>query len=98
MTEPWYLCNMYGPMSRIPHARHWAVEVKRRAGIGAVDQLSRYLELINRDPLLAPVGGILAGQSVTAQARKLAADRGIRVVVLDYDALRGVEDERLRLF
>jgi hypothetical protein len=67
-----------------------AVEIKRRAGIDAVEQLTRYLELLNRDPLLAPVGGILAAQSIAPQARTLAEDRGIRCAVVDYDALRGV--------
>jgi endonuclease len=75
-----------------------AVEVKRRAGIDAVEQLTRYLELLNRDPLLAPVGGILAGQVIAPQARTLATDRGIGCVVLDYDALRGLEPDELRLF
>jgi RecB family endonuclease NucS len=78
--------------------RHWAVEVKRRAGIDAVEQLTRYLELLNRDPLLAPVGGILAAQAIAPQARTLAEDRGIRCVVVDYDALRGVERDELTLF
>ena len=73
--------------------KHWAVEVKRRAGIDAVEQLSRYLEYLNRDPTLAPVGGVLAALSFTQQARTHAADRDIRCVVLDYDALRGVERE-----
>jgi endonuclease len=72
---------------------HVAVEVKRVAGIDAVEQLTRYLELLNRDPLLAPVKGVLAAQSIKPQARTLAEDRGIRCVVLDYDAMRGVEPE-----
>ncbi|GGP88474.1 endonuclease NucS [Streptosporangium pseudovulgare] len=68
-----------------------AVELKRRAGIDAVEQLTRYLELMNRDPLLAPVAGVLAAQAIAPQARTLAEDRGIRCVTLDYDALRGIE-------
>jgi RecB family endonuclease NucS len=75
-----------------------AVEIKRRAGIDAVEQLTRYLELLNRDPLLAPVAGILAAQAIAPQARTLAEDRGIRCAVIDYDELRGVESEELRLF
>jgi RecB family endonuclease NucS len=75
-----------------------AVEVKRRAGIDAVEQLTRYLELLGRDPLLAPVAGVLAAQSIVPQARTLAQDRGIRCVVVDYDALRGVERDELTLF
>ncbi len=72
---------------------HVAVEVKRHAGIDAVEQLTRYLELLNRDPLLAPVHGILAAQTIKPQARTLAEDRGIRCVVLDYDRMRGIERE-----
>jgi endonuclease len=70
-----------------------AVEIKRRGEIDGVEQLTRYLELLNRDPLLRPVAGIIAAQSVTPQARTLAEDRGMRVVVLDYDAMRGVTRE-----
>ena len=75
-----------------------AVEIKRRGEIDGVEQLTRYLELLNRDPLLAPVGGILAAQEIKPQARTLAEDRGIRCVVLDYDALRGTDDTTSRLF
>ena len=78
--------------------RHVAVEIKRRATIDAVEQLTRYLDLLNRDPLLAPVRGILAAQSIAPQARVLAADRGIDVLLLDYDAMRGADDASLRLF
>jgi len=74
-----------------------AVEVKRRGEIDGVEQLTRYLELLNRDPLLAPVRGILAAQEIRPQARVLAEDRGIRCVTLDYDAMRGVVPED-RLF
>ena len=75
-----------------------AVEIKRHAGIDAVEQLTRYLELLNRDPLLAPVKGIFAAQEIKPQARMLARDRGIRCVTLDYEAMRGAEDDSLRLF
>jgi endonuclease len=68
-----------------------AIEIKRRGEIDGVEQLSRYLELLNRDPLLAPVQGIFAAQEIRPQARVLAQDRGIRCVVLDYDAMRGIE-------
>jgi RecB family endonuclease NucS len=74
------------------------VEVKRKANIDAVEQLTRYLELLNRDPLLRPVRGILAAQSIAPQARTLAADRAIEVKLVDYDALRGLDDPSLRLF
>jgi RecB family endonuclease NucS len=82
----------------VSNARHWAVEVKRVAGLDAVEQLTRYVELLNRDPQLAPVGGILAGQTIKPQARTLANDRDLRCVVLDYDALRGLEPAHPRLF
>ncbi len=75
-----------------------AVEIKRRGEIDGVEQLTRYLELLNRDPLLAPVAGVFAAQEIKPQARVLAEDRGIRCVVLDYDALKGTDDPGLRLF
>jgi RecB family endonuclease NucS len=75
-----------------------AVEIKRRGEIDGVEQLTRYLELLNRDPLLAPVQGIYAAQLIKPQARVLAEDRGIRCVVVDYDALRGLDDPSHRLF
>jgi RecB family endonuclease NucS len=75
-----------------------AVEIKRRGEIDGVEQLSRYLSLLNRDPLLAPVQGVFAAQEIKPQARTLAEDRGIRCVVLDYDALRGIDDVENRLF
>jgi endonuclease len=78
--------------------RHWAVEIKRVAGLDAVEQLARYVELMNRDPQLAPVGGILAAQTIRPQARMLAKDRGFRCVVVDYDALRGLDPTNPRLF
>ena len=69
-----------------------AVEIKRRGEIDGVEQLTRYLELLNRDPLLAPVRGIFAAQEIKPQARVLATDRGIACAVVDYDALRGLDD------
>ncbi|APF39874.1 endonuclease NucS [Neomicrococcus aestuarii] len=75
-----------------------AVELKRHGNIDGVEQLTRYLELMNRDPLLAPVRGIFAAQTIKPQARTLAEDRGITCVTLDYDALRGYDDVAGRLF
>ncbi|MGN6792024.1 MAG: endonuclease NucS [Streptosporangiaceae bacterium] len=75
-----------------------AIEVKRRGEIDGVEQLTRYLDLLNRDPMLAPVHGIFAAQEIKPQARVLATDRGIRCVTLDYDAMRGADDGALRLF
>ncbi len=75
-----------------------AVELKRRGDIDGVEQLTRYLELMNRDPRLAPVRGVFAAQEIKPQARTLAEDRGIRCVVLDYDAMRGIEGGHARLF
>lgn len=75
-----------------------AVEIKRRGEIDGVEQLSRYLELLNRDALLAPVRGVFAAQSIKPQARTLAQERAIECVTLDYEALRGIEPNDLRLF
>jgi RecB family endonuclease NucS len=75
-----------------------AVEVKRRGEIDGVEQLTRYLELLNRDPLLAPVRGIFAAQEIKPQARVLATDRGIACALVDYDALRGIDNSDDRLF
>jgi len=75
-----------------------AVEIKRRGEIDGVEQLSRYLELMNRDPLLAPVAGVFAAQQIKPQARTLAEDRGIRCVTLDYDIMRGLDNDEFRLF
>jgi RecB family endonuclease NucS len=75
-----------------------AVEIKRRGEIDGVEQLTRYLELLNRDPLLAPVSGVYAAQLIKPQAQVLAEDRGIRCVTLDYDSLRGFQDDSLKLF
>jgi RecB family endonuclease NucS len=78
--------------------RSVAVEIKRRGDIDGVEQLTRYLELMNRDPRLAPVSGVFAAQEIKPQARTLAQDRGIRCVTLDYDAMRGLDDSHTRLF
>jgi RecB family endonuclease NucS len=85
-------------MCRDADGRSVAVEIKRRGEIDGVEQLTRYLELLNRDPLLAPVRGIFAAQEIKPQARVLATDRGIACAVVDYDALRGLDDPTDRLF
>jgi endonuclease len=85
-------------LCRDPDGVSVAVEVKRRGEIDGVEQLTRYLELLNRDPLLSPVKGIFAAQEIKPQARVLAGDRGIGCVVVDYDALRGLDDPSTRLF
>jgi len=77
---------------------HIAIEVKRRGEIAGVEQLTRYLELLNRDPLLAPVSGIFAAQEIKPQAKVLAEDRGIRCLTLDYDVMRGLDRPEDRLF
>lgn len=78
--------------------KHVAIEIKRRGEIDGVEQLTRYLELLNRDPLLAPVAGIFAAQEIKPQARVLAEDRGIRCLVLDYGAMKGTDNVEDRLF
>jgi RecB family endonuclease NucS len=88
-------------MCRDAEGRSVAVEIKRRGEIDGVEQLTRYLELLNRDPLLCtqgPVRGIFAAQEIKPQARVLAIDRGISCAVVDYDALRGLDDPSHRLF
>jgi RecB family endonuclease NucS len=75
-----------------------AIEIKRRGEIDGVEQLTRYLELLNRDSTLRPVRGLFAAQEIKPQARVLATDRGIDCVTLDYDALRGFDDADTRLF
>jgi RecB family endonuclease NucS len=85
-------------LARDAEGRSVAVELKRRGDIDGVEQLTRYLELMNRDPHLAPVTGVFAAQEIKPQARTLAQDRGIRCLVLDYDAMRGMDDAHARLF
>jgi RecB family endonuclease NucS len=85
-------------MCRDAEGRSVAVEIKRRGEIDGVEQLTRYLELLNRDPKLRPVRGIFAAQEIKPQARVLAEDRGISCAVVDYDALRGMDDPTARLF
>ena len=75
-----------------------AVEIKRRGEIDGVEQLTRYLDLLNRDSLLAPVTGIFAAQQIKPQAKTLAEDRGIRCLTLDYDVMRGMDSDEFRLF
>jgi endonuclease len=85
-------------MCRDAEGAHIAVEIKRRGDIDGVEQLTRYLELLNRDPHLAPVRGIFAAQEIKPQARTLAEDRGITCVAVDYNVLRGTDDPTARLF
>jgi len=85
-------------LCRDADGRHVAVEIKRRGEIDGVEQLTRYLELMNRDPLLAPVQGVFAAQQIKPQARTLATDRGIRCATVDYDELRGMTSKEMRLF
>jgi RecB family endonuclease NucS len=85
-------------LAKDPAGAAVAVEIKRRGDIDGVEQLTRYLELLNRDPHLTPVRGVFAAQEIRPQARVLAEDRGIRCLVLDYDAMRGVDDVAARLF
>jgi|TARA_B100001540_G_scaffold312222_1_gene332959 RecB family endonuclease NucS len=75
-----------------------AIEIKRRGEIDGVEQLSRYLDYLNRDGNLRPVSGIFAAQEIKPQARVLAEDRGIKCLLLDYDELRGIESDELKLF
>ena len=85
-------------LCRDPDGRTVAIEVKRRGEIDGVEQLSRYLDFLNRDPMLRPVSGLLVAQEIRPQALLLARDRGIGCVVVDYDDLRGIESDVLKLF
>ena len=85
-------------LCRDAEGRSVAVEIKRRGEIDGVEQLTRYLELLNRDSLLAPVAGVFAAQQIKPQARTLATDRGIRCLTLDYDVMRGLDSDEFRLF
>ncbi len=75
-----------------------AIEVKRRGEIDGVEQLTRYLDFLNRDPMLRPVRGMFVAQEVRPQARVLADDRDIEWLEVDYDDLRGIESNELKLF
>jgi RecB family endonuclease NucS len=75
-----------------------AVEIKRRGEIDGVEQLTRYLEFLNRDIRLAPVRGVFVAQQVKPQARTLAEDRNIGWLEVDYEALKGIDSPALRLF
>jgi|TARA_B100000902_G_scaffold387121_1_gene430742 hypothetical protein len=75
-----------------------AIEIKRRGGIDGVEQLTRYLDYLNRDPKLRPVRGIFVAQEITPQAKTLAKDREISFVEVDYEELQGMESNVLRLF
>lgn len=85
-------------LCRDGEGRAVAIEVKRRGEIDGVEQLTRYLERLNRDPSLRPVRGIFVAQQIKAQAKVLATDRGIVCVEVDYDELRGIERDQLSLF
>jgi endonuclease len=85
-------------LARDPRGATVAIEIKRRGEIDGVEQLTRYVDLLDRDPLLTPVRGVFAAQEIKPQARVLATDRGIDCVVLDYDSLRGMDDVDARLF
>ena len=85
-------------LCRDASGRYVAVEVKRRGEIDGVEQLTRYLELMRRDPLLGAVQGVFAAQQIKPQARMLAGDRGITCVTVDYDVLRGMDNADDRLF
>src|ERR1700754_3869371 len=85
-------------LCRDEQGRSVAVEIKRRGEIDGVEQLTRYLELLNRDSLLAPVSGVFAAQQIKPQAKTLATDRGIRCLTLDYDKMRGMDSDEFRLF
>jgi RecB family endonuclease NucS len=78
--------------------RHIAVEIKRKGEIASVEQITRYVDRLSLDPLLVSIRGVLCATAITPQARVLAESRGIDIVVVDYDELRGIVSDRLSLF
>jgi RecB family endonuclease NucS len=85
-------------LCRDAEGRAVAIEIKRRGEIDGVEQLARYLEFLGRDPMLRPVRGVFVAQQIKPQARVLAGERAIDCVEVDYDALRGLAPDHLRLF
>jgi endonuclease len=85
-------------MCRDADDRWIAVEIKRVATIDAVEQLTRYLERIQVDPLMSECAGILAAQQFKPQAVTLAESRDIRCVEVDFEVLRGRREPELTLF
>jgi RecB family endonuclease NucS len=85
-------------LCRDSEGRTVAVEIKRRGEIDGVEQLTRYLERLDRDGRLRPVRGIFAAQQIKPQAQVLATARGIVCIEVDYDALRGAGPAPLTLF
>ena len=85
-------------LCRDADGRSVAIEIKRRGEIDGVEQLTRYLERMDLDPDVKPVRGIFVAQIIKPQARVLAEARGIECVEVDYDELRGIESDELRLF
>lgn len=85
-------------LCRNAEGQYVAVEIKRRGEIDGVEQLLRYLEYLNNDPLLAPVSGVFAAQLIKPQAKTWADTRGIRCVTVDYEALQGLDNAEDRLF
>jgi RecB family endonuclease NucS len=85
-------------LCRDEDGRAVAIEIKRRGEIDGVEQLARYLEFLERDPMLRPVRGVFVAQQIKPQARVLAGERDIACVEVDYDVLRGIEPDDLRLF
>jgi RecB family endonuclease NucS len=85
-------------LCRDVEGRTVAVEIKRRGEIDGVEQLTRYLDYLNRDPLLRPVRGVFVAQEIKPQAKVLASNRDIACIEVDYNELRGIESDELRLF
>lgn len=90
-----------GPVDLLCHdaeGRAVAIEVKRRGEIDGVEQLTRYIERLHLDSSLGEVRGVFVAQVVRPQARVLAEARGFRWIEIDYDELRGLRADELRLF
>ncbi len=90
-----------GPVDLLCHDANGqtvAIEIKRRGEIDGVEQLTRYLECLHADTSLGKIRGIFVAQSIKPQARVLAESRNIGWCEVDYDELRGITTDELKLF
>lgn len=85
-------------MAKNAQGENVAIEIKRHGGIDGVEQLTRYVTMLNKDPLLAPVHGMFAAQTITPQAQTLAQSRGFATLILPYDEMKEQPDSALTLF
>jgi hypothetical protein len=84
---------------RDAEGRTVVVEVKRVRAVAAhVEQLTRYCERVDLDPVHRPCRGFLVAPEIAPQARVMCEARGYTFVELDFDVLRGEVEPELTLF